>query len=199
MITFSNMGFDITPTKSNRIVVRIDVTTMDETYNWMVYAPIGDGSAVLSYLDDISQIIENDIQHKEVIWSGYPKTEMLMNPLLGIMEERDIPKSRIVHPTMPDYIEALSQGDPQTTIDSIFEELPPNHWHYPSFLKRISAPVDLVTDDMGIKMYGWFQLNGLPIVKISDSVVQLYCNTVLPQHQAILSLFGEMISVEDRP
>ena len=71
-------------------------------------------------------------------------------------------------------------------------------WPHPEWAKRIVAPIELIMDDVGIKMYGWFQLNGFPVEKI-DNYVHLYCNVTLPEHQAIIDELGEMITVEDRP
>lgn len=65
-------------------------------------------------------------------------------------------------------------------------------------LKRIVAPIELVFDDVGIKMYGWFQLNGFPIEKVGEQV-HLYCNTILEQHQTIVDELGETIFIEDIP
>ncbi len=71
-------------------------------------------------------------------------------------------------------------------------------WNYPSYVKRIVAPVALIMDDMGIKMYGWFQLNSLPIV-LKATTVYLYCNTILPEHQYVIDLFQGVVTVETKP
>lgn len=71
-------------------------------------------------------------------------------------------------------------------------------WDFQEYAKRIVAPKDLILDDIGIKMYGWFQLNGFPIVTKSTNVY-LYCNTILPQHQAIVDQLQGVITIEDRP
>ena len=72
-------------------------------------------------------------------------------------------------------------------------------WTHPEWAKRIVAPIELILDDVGIKMYGWFQLNGFPVEKVDDTTVHLYCNVILPQHQAIVDGLGEAVTVEDRP
>jgi len=69
-------------------------------------------------------------------------------------------------------------------------------WNYPNYQKRIIAPLELIMDDNGIKMYGWFQLNNLPVKTIGNNVY-LYCNVILPQHQVLIDSFGELIIVED--
>jgi len=72
-------------------------------------------------------------------------------------------------------------------------------WTHPEWAKRIVAPIELILDDMGIKMHGWFQLNNFPVEKVDDTTVHLYCNVILPQHQAIVDALGEIVTVEDRP
>lgn len=70
-------------------------------------------------------------------------------------------------------------------------------WKYPSYSKRIVAPADMIMDDIGIKFFGWFQLQGLPVV-LETTNAHLYCNVILPQHQAIVdSMTG--ITVETNP
>ena len=71
-------------------------------------------------------------------------------------------------------------------------------WDFQEYAKRIVAPKDLILDDIGIKMYGWFQLNGFPIVTKATNVY-LYCNTILPQHQAIVDQLQGVITIENRP
>lgn len=72
-------------------------------------------------------------------------------------------------------------------------------WSYPRFEKRIVAPVELIMDDIGIKMYGWFQVNNLPIRTVNETTVHLYCNVILPEHQDIVDALGGVITIEDRP
>jgi len=73
-------------------------------------------------------------------------------------------------------------------------------WAYPAQAKRIVAPISLVMDDIGIKMYGWFQLNNLPIETVNEQTqVHLYCNYIMAEHQAIIDNLSGIITVEDRP
>lgn len=72
-------------------------------------------------------------------------------------------------------------------------------WRYPDFAKRIIAPVSLATNDIGAKMYVWFKLNDLPVIKTNENTVHLYCNTVLPEHQAIVDDLQGIVTIEDRP
>lgn len=71
-------------------------------------------------------------------------------------------------------------------------------WDFQDYSKRIVAPKDLIMADIGVKMYGWFQLNAFPIVT-KNSNVYLYCNKILPQHQSIVEQLEGMITVQDRP
>lgn len=73
-----------------------------------------------------------------------------------------------------------------------------DNWSYPNFAKRIIAPVSLIMDPIGVQMFGWFQLNSLPTVTV-DTSVYLYCNVILPEHQAIIDSLQGVITVEDRP
>lgn len=71
-------------------------------------------------------------------------------------------------------------------------------WSYPLFDKRIIAPIDLIMTDTGIKMYGWFQVTGLPVITKGTNVY-LYCNVILPEHQQIVDSLQGVITIEDRP
>lgn len=71
-------------------------------------------------------------------------------------------------------------------------------WNYPLYQKRIIAPINLILEDIGIKMYGWFQLNNLPVIKKEESVY-LYCNVILPEHQSVIDQLGGLITIENNP
>ncbi len=73
------------------------------------------------------------------------------------------------------------------------------NWPHHEWAKRIVAPMELIMDDVGIKMYGWFQINGFPVVKADDTTVHLYCNTILAQHQSIVDSLSGAIYIEDSP
>lgn len=71
-------------------------------------------------------------------------------------------------------------------------------WPHPDFSKRIIAPKQLIFDDTGIKMLGWFQVNGLPIEsRLVD--IRLYCTVILPQHEAGVDAYKGIITIENRP
>jgi hypothetical protein len=88
------------------------------------------------------------------------------------------------------FLNVLSQNE----YDYISDE-----WGYTNFSKRIVAPVELIMTDVGIKIYGWFTLNNLPVRKINDTTVHLYCNVILPEHQAVVDSLQGQITIEDRP
>ena len=71
-------------------------------------------------------------------------------------------------------------------------------WPHYKWAKRIVAPVELIMDDVGIKMYGWFQLNGFPVEKV-DNYVHLYCNVIREDHQEIVNQLEEQLFIEDIP
>jgi hypothetical protein len=73
-----------------------------------------------------------------------------------------------------------------------------NGWGYADYSKRIVAPIQLIMDDIGIKMYGWFQVNKFTIVRKLPNV-RLYCNSILPEHQAVVDSLQGLIVIENRP
>jgi hypothetical protein len=64
-------------------------------------------------------------------------------------------------------------------------------WHEPNFEIRIVAPKALVFDDMGAKMFAWFQLNDLPVHSRDKQTSCLYCNEILPEHQTLIAAFEQ--------
>jgi hypothetical protein len=80
----------------------------------------------------------------------------------------------------------------------VVDKTPLELWHYPDWCKRIIAPATLVMDDVGVKMLGWWQIMGFPIEREGD-FVYLYCNQILPQHQAVVDQLQGVITIEDRP
>ena len=90
-----------------------------------------------------------------------------------------------------------------TVIDKTEEEIAYDtataDWIHKEFILRIVAPVQLIMDDIGIKMFGWFQINNMPVVKANDFQVHLYCNHILPEHQAIIDNLQGVIIIEEIP
>ena len=68
-------------------------------------------------------------------------------------------------------------------------------WMYP-YPIRIVAPKELALAYPQI--YVWFQVNDLPIEKF-DTYVHLYCNEIMPEHQALVDANSETIKIEYRP
>lgn len=87
------------------------------------------------------------------------------------------------------YLSPITDNDSDYTTDD---------WSYPSYVKRIIAPISLIMDDTGIKMYGWFNLNNLPVVN-KNNTIYLYCNVILPEHQAIVDSYQGIITIENKP
>jgi len=87
------------------------------------------------------------------------------------------------------YLSPIVDNDMEYTTDD---------WSYPSYSKRIIAPISLVMYDDGIKMYGWFQLNNLPVIN-KNNIIYLYCNVILEEHQSVVDQFEGIITIENRP
>lgn len=196
---FDNIRFPFYPTKSGRQLVQTTITFNSNQYEWSIYVPILEEESLNSYLSQISNIVQSDIEHKENIWLNSPHTETINDPFSGTILV-DIPKERIVCPTVPDYVEALLEYGPTNSskLQEILNKFPSSYWHYPRYVKRIIAPINMMMDDVGVKMYNWFQINNLPILKLGNTV-QLYCNTILPEHQSIVDSLSGIINIEDRP
>ncbi len=82
----------------------------------------------------------------------------------------------------------------------VVDKTPLEMWHFPEYCKRIVAPIQLIFDPsgVGLTMKAWFDLNNMPIVKEGGSVI-LYCNEILPDHQAVVDGLQGVITIEDRP
>jgi len=85
-----------------------------------------------------------------------------------------------------------------TVTNKTQSEIAMQNWKHSQYLKRIIAPKGLLFDDIGIQMYGWFQLNNLP-VELIDNNIYLWCNEILPEHQAIVDNLQGVIVIQDRP
>lgn len=68
-------------------------------------------------------------------------------------------------------------------------------WDYPEFVVRITAPKELIFDQVGMGMKLWFDLNKLPVDLIGDNVY-LYCNEILNAHKPVLISLKNIIMVE---
>lgn len=114
MITYGNSGLSSETTRSGRSLLYIDVIRNGETYKWAVYIPAGEN--INTWLTANASVIEQDIVRKEALWATSPHTEEIID-MDGNTVTVDIPKSRIVCPTIPDYEEIAS--DPVIDIKSI--------------------------------------------------------------------------------
>lgn len=75
-------------------------------------------------------------------------------------------------------------------------ELAMESWHHPEFAKRIIAPIELVMQYPAVET--WFRINDLPIVRIG-SVLNCYCNLILPAHQQLVDALSGIVTIEERP
>ena len=93
---------------------------------------------------------------------------------------------------------ALTYKQVWQVTDKTVYEIAMEGCQHPQFAKRIIAPIQLIMEDVGIKMYGWFQINSFPIEN-KGSVLHLYCNVILAEHQSAIDYFQGLITIEDRP
>lgn len=85
------------------------------------------------------------------------------------------------------------------TVENLSEyEIAMKDWEHPEYSKRIVAPKQLVMEDIGIKMLGWFQVNGFPIQPVGNTV-HLYCNVILQEHEDIVATLQDIIQIEEIP
>jgi hypothetical protein len=79
-------------------------------------------------------------------------------------------------------------------------EIAMRDWEAPHLSMRIIAPIQLILDDFGVKMKGWFDLRGLPIIAKGEQV-HLYCNEIQPQFQERVDelIDNDLISIETIP
>jgi hypothetical protein len=144
----------------------------------------------LSQLQTNGTILEGSLVGvNEVTQVSKAKVSVLIN---GIADEKFIIIHKVNNELTWNYLNVKDR------IDSGFEPVE-NGWVYPNYEKRIVAPIELIMDDIGIKMYGWFQINELPVHRASDTHVHLYCNVILPEHQAVVDSLGGVITIDDKP
>lgn len=205
MITFDNIRFHTHPTKTGRQLIGVDIHLNSNIYDWKIYIP--QGVNLESYLQENAITYELDILQKEELWNNSPHTEIIEDPMVGQII-LDIPKERIVCPTIPDELEkqAESLGDIESLIKFYYKFYDPTKpiyetgdWNYPTYSLRIKAPLQLIMDDIGIKIYGWFSINNLPIVNKGDGYVYLYCNEILQEHTTIINSLSGVVIIETKP
>jgi hypothetical protein len=197
-MTINDIRFLNQPTKTNRQLVAIDIKYNDNDYNWVIYAPLVSGDAMSDYISMVSNIIKSDIDKKEADWVNHPKTEEIIDPLTGETQTVDIPKDRVVHPTIPDYVEALAEQKSAEDLVIKLNELGSNYWQYPVYGKRIIAPQELMFDDNGVKMFAWLNFNSFPVIRI-DNKIHVYYNVIDPAHQALVDAWSPLLIFNNKP
>jgi hypothetical protein len=88
----------------DRSIAYLKIEYNGNTYDWAVYLPSDIGMELGEYIEYIKTSIQSDIDAKEAQWAALdPKTETIDDPFGGPPTIRDIDKSEIVHPDIPDY------------------------------------------------------------------------------------------------
>jgi len=142
---------------------------------------------------------------------GYYPDGYLVNGKPAPTNDIDVVELTVIETSQPSYTEtqkissiweadltALTYTQVWSVTDKTPYEIAMEGWEHPQFAKRIIAPIQLIMEDTGIKMYGWFQVNNLPVIN-KGTDLHLYCNVILPEHQSAIDYFQGLITIEDRP
>lgn len=87
----------------DRNIAYLKIDYNGNLYDWVVYVPNDTGMGLSEYFEYIKTSIQSDIDAKEALWEALdPKTETIDDPF-GEPTIRDIDKSEIVKPDIPDY------------------------------------------------------------------------------------------------
>lgn len=88
----------------DRNIAYLKVDYNKNIYDWAIYVPLDTGMGLSEYFEYRKSWIQADIDEKEAIWNALdPKTETINDPFDGKPTVRDINKSEIVRPDIPDY------------------------------------------------------------------------------------------------
>jgi hypothetical protein len=150
-----------------------------------------------------------NIQTQQVL--GYYPDGYLVNGKPASPNDEDVLELTVVgtsEPTITEFqklsdtweanLAELTWTQVWVVINKTAYEIAMEDWAEPEYAKRIIAPMQLVMDDVGSKMYNWFSINDFPIVR-KEPLVHVYCNTILAEHQSVIDAFAGMITIEDRP
>lgn len=96
--------------------------------------------------------------------------------------------------------EAKTYTEGWEVIDLTDYEIAMRDWEGGDLQIRIIAPIQLILDDFGVKMKGWFELRGLPVIAKGE-FVHLYCNEIQPQFEDDVNqlLEGQVIQIQQKP
>ena len=108
MITFQGLGFIEHSAKTKRSLYYCDIMKSGEMIHWAMYIP--DDSDPLTYMTANANVYEQEIIRKEAVWATVPHTEERTDQE-GNPYTYNIPKSTVVKPTLPDYIELCTDTD----------------------------------------------------------------------------------------
>jgi hypothetical protein len=88
----------------DRNIAYLKITYNNNVYDWAVYVPLDAGMGLAEYFEYKKTEIQSDIDAKEATWNALdPKTETTDDLFGEGSSVRDIDKSEIVRPDIPDY------------------------------------------------------------------------------------------------
>lgn len=95
----------------------------------------------------------------------------------------------------------LEWGKREPTLEELAdmeqEEVVETDWLHPYHL-RIVAPRSLTSHPVGIAMFVHFSIEGLPIVRVGEDLIHIYCNEVMEEHQSLIEELQGVIMIEYR-
>lgn len=88
----------------DRNIAYLNIDYSGNLYDWAIYVPLDTGMELSEYFEYSKTLIQSDIDAKEAQWAALdPKTEAVVDPIGGESILREIDKSEIVRPDIPDY------------------------------------------------------------------------------------------------
>jgi hypothetical protein len=159
---------------------------MKQLYNTSTDKPVGKikkNGGLSIFKDSIPGFMQNIIE-LDVVFLNPPEYDKNTQKLTGGEWSADL--------------ENLQWRKTWQIIEKTELEIIKDNWKYNNYSKRIVCPIQLVFEDIGVKMYAWFQLNNLPVYS-NGEIVELYCNEILPEHQQIVDGLSNIIQIQDKP
>ena len=147
--------------------------------------------------EDLSNLYLFDLKNQGVIIEG---------SLVGVNEDFQTSTAKVSiavgNEIKEKFISIYKQGDNFTwkffiQSDKVhLYDFSNSGWHYPSFSKRVVAPIQLALQYPAIEV--WFRLNDLPIVS-EQGTLYCYCNIILEEHQILINGLAGVVTVENNP
>lgn len=122
----------------------LEVIHNGNTYDWMIYIPVG--ANLGEYLTSVENEVYAEIDYKEGLWANTePKTKTVFDPLTNEQTTVPILKEEIVKPDYPDYyakrrgeypsvgdqLGALTNGNASPTLQEISDKIQAVKAKYP--------------------------------------------------------------------